>query len=50
MRKVCLLVLCAILILAAAGCGTIKGVGEDISTVGRWLMKGSDTAKSPATK
>ena len=50
MKKVSLLVLCTILVLAAAGCGTIKGLGEDISTVGRWLMKGSDTSKSPATK
>jgi predicted small secreted protein len=50
MKKFCLFVLCAALITTTAGCGTIKGLGEDISTVGRWLMKGSDSAKSPATK
>lgn len=50
MKRVWLFVFCAILILTVAGCGTVKGLGEDISTIGRWLMKGSDSAKTPATK
>jgi predicted small secreted protein len=52
MRKDCLFVLCSLLILAIAGCSTIKGMGDDISTVGNWLMKGSDAVKegSPADK
>lgn len=50
MKRVCLLVLCGVLILTAVGCGTIKGLGEDISTIGRWLVKGSDTAKNPEAK
>lgn len=49
MKKICLFVLGGLLALSIAGCGTIKGMGEDVSTVGRWLTKGSDTVKSPDT-
>ena len=45
MKKTCLFVLCGLLILAIAGCGTIKGMGDDISTLGSWLTKGSDAVK-----
>ena len=45
MRKAYLFILCSLLILAIAGCSTIKGLGDDISTVGNWLMKGSDAVK-----
>jgi len=45
MKKICLLVICGALIVSIAGCGTVKGLGEDISTVGRWLIKGSSAAK-----
>jgi predicted small secreted protein len=44
-KRACLYVLCGLLILAVAGCSTIKGLGDDISTVGSWLMKGSDAVK-----
>ncbi|MCK5214310.1 MAG: hypothetical protein KAR05_03040 [Candidatus Omnitrophica bacterium] len=30
------------LLFCLTGCGTIKGLGEDISTVGGWLSRGSD--------
>jgi predicted small secreted protein len=50
MKKACLFVLCGFLMLTLVGCGTIKGLGEDISTVGRWLIKGSDAATEPAAK
>ena len=45
MKRVCLYVLSVLLILAVAGCSTIKGLGDDISTVGSWLMKGSDAVR-----
>jgi len=50
MKKVYALILCGLLMLTTVGCGTIKGLGEDISTVGRWLIKGSDTATTANTK
>ena len=50
MKKACLFVLCALLILTAVGCGTIKGIGEDISALGGWLIRGSDSATSPTEK
>jgi len=49
MKKTCLFVLCVLLILTVAGCGTIRGLGEDINTVGKWLMKGSDAVKEGKT-
>ena len=45
MEKIYLSVLCGLLILAMAGCGTIRGLGEDLNAVGKWLIKGSDTVK-----
>jgi len=45
MKKIYLLVFSGLLLLAMAGCGTIKGIGQDISTVGHWLTRGSDNAK-----
>ena len=45
MKKICFYVLCVLLILSIAGCGTIKGMGDDISTLGGWLIKGSDAVK-----
>ena len=45
MKKICLFIVCGLLVLAIAGCGTIKGLGDDISTVGGWLIKGSDTVQ-----
>jgi len=44
MKRACLLILCGVLILALLGCGTIKGIGEDVSAVGGWMIKSSDEA------
>ena len=45
MKRTCLLALCGLLIVTIAGCGTIRGLGDDISTVGKWLIKGSDAVQ-----
>ena len=50
MKKTYLFVFSELLLLAVVGCGTIKGMGEDISTVGHWLTRGSDTVKSQPVK
>lgn len=56
MKRICLFVLGGLLALSIAGCGTIKGVGEDVSAVGHWLTQGSttvtnsDKAESPNYK
>lgn len=49
MRRGSLFALVGLLALFMAGCGTVKGMGEDLSTVGHWLTRGSDTVKSPDT-
>jgi len=33
-----------------AGCSTVKGIGDDISTVGKWMARGSDNVKNNAGK
>ena len=43
-------VLFGLVLITVVGCGTIKGMGEDISTVGHWLTKGSDSVKESTTK
>lgn len=45
MKRAWLAILCGLLILTAVGCGTVKGVGEDIATVGKWLTRSSDSVK-----
>jgi predicted small secreted protein len=50
MKTVFLLMLCGMIILTAVGCGTIKGIGDDVSAVGKWLSKGSDTVKQDIGK
>ena len=50
MKKIGLLVLCGMFTLTGLGCGTIKGVGEDIGTVGGWFVKGSDSVKDNMDK
>jgi predicted small secreted protein len=44
MKKITLFVLTGLLVMTVVGCGTVKGFGDDISTVGRWLTKGSNSA------
>jgi len=50
MKKICLFILCGILISAVSGCATIKGAGEDIGTVGKWLTRSSDSVKNNTKK
>jgi len=37
--------ICLVLVVACIGCNTIRGVGEDLGTVGGWVVKGSDNVK-----
>lgn len=37
--------ICLVLMVVSIGCGTIKGLGEDVSTIGGWVTKGSDNVK-----
>lgn len=45
MKKLILLVVSVILMAAVTGCGTVKGMGEDLGAVGGWLTKGSQQAQ-----
>ena len=49
MKKTYLFILSSLVILAIAGCSTIKGLGDDIATVGGWLMRGSDAVQEGGT-
>ncbi len=33
------------LMVASIGCSTIRGVGEDLGTIGGWVTKGSDSIR-----
>ncbi len=44
MKKITLFVLTGLLAMTVVGCGTVRGFGDDISTVGRWFTRGSDRA------
>ena len=37
--------ICLVLAVASIGCNTIRGIGEDLGTVGGWVVKGSDNVK-----
>lgn len=45
MRKISLIILVGLLVVTAVGCGTVRGFGDDISTVGHWFTRGSDRAR-----
>ena len=45
MKKFILFSFLAGYVVSLSGCGTIKGVGEDIGAVGHWLTHGSDNVK-----
>lgn len=40
----------AIVLMTTMGCGTIKGLGQDIGSVGGWMSRGSDSVKTNAGK
>lgn len=39
MKKIYLFMLAGLLVMTVAGCGTVRGFGDDISTVGRWITR-----------
>lgn len=41
MKKGILLMVGLMALFTVTGCGTVKGIGDDISAVGSWLSKGS---------
>ena len=45
MNKLLLTAVCLMFTVTLVGCGTIKGIGEEIGTVGGWLVKGSDNVQ-----
>jgi len=45
MNKALLAVICLVLMIVSVGCSTVKGIGEDLSTVGGWVTRGSDNVK-----
>lgn len=50
MKKMIYFLLLALIASTALGCGTIRGIGEDIGTLGRWLVRGSDKATQTSTE
>jgi predicted small secreted protein len=45
MKKMILTGMCLVLVVACIGCSTVKGFGEDVSTVGGWVVKGVDNVQ-----
>ena len=45
MKNAVLAGFCLLLMVICVGCSTVKGVGEDLSTVGGWVTKGSDNVR-----
>lgn len=43
MKEMLLIGVCLVLTVTSIGCNTVRGVGEDISTVGGWLIRGADS-------
>ena len=50
MKKFALGVICLMLTVVCIGCNTIKGLGEDVSTVGGWVTKGADNVENSGSK
>jgi len=50
MKRIILGVVMLMCILSLSGCGTIKGVGEDVRTLGGWISSGSDHVEESIKK
>ncbi|HLF18759.1 MAG TPA: entericidin EcnA/B family protein [Candidatus Omnitrophota bacterium] len=50
MRKVILGVLTLALMGSLYGCNTIKGIGDDVKTVGGWISSGSEHVEESIKK
>jgi len=48
MKNTLLIIICG-LVIAAMGCNTIGGVGEDMGTIGNWIIRGSENVKEKVT-
>ena len=46
MKKLILIMVCLLLATALIGCGMIKGIGEDIASIGGWVSTGSDKVQN----
>lgn len=46
MQRSLLALFAAVSLVAMSACGTVKGMGEDISAVGHWFVKGSDKVEN----
>ncbi|MBF0384339.1 MAG: entericidin EcnA/B family protein [Candidatus Omnitrophica bacterium] len=44
MKRITLFVLVGLLLTTVVGCGTLRGIGDDIATVGHWITRGSNKA------
>jgi predicted small secreted protein len=42
MKRMMLAGICLVLMVACIGCNTIRGLGEDLTAVGGWVVKGAD--------
>ena len=42
MKKMLLMALLVMFSSTLVGCGTLKGVGEDLKTIGGWFVRGSE--------
>jgi len=45
MSRALLAGVCIFLMVASIGCSTIKGIGEDLGTIGGWVTSGSDSVR-----
>ncbi len=50
MKSIFLSGLCVVLMITASACSTVKGLGDDIQTVGHWFVKGSDKVQNAPSK
>ena len=50
MKRIVLAGVCLVLAVVCIGCNTIRGLGEDVSTVGGWMVKGSENVEENVGK
>ena len=42
MKKMTLFIMAGLLVVTCVGCGTVRGFGDDISTVGHWITRNQE--------
>ncbi len=50
MKKVFLGIIVLTAVISFYGCSTIKGLGEDVSTIGGWIVNGSEHVEESVKK